>query len=112
METVIGKALADLAALAETKWYAAMGLVGLMMFMWVCVAGTPHDDVLIGAIAAAMMFLGFADGETRTKKERIDTRSGYKITIPTRRITVPGVILLTLGAVSLATIPLRVFGYV
>lgn len=103
METLAGKALNDLANLVSEKWYSGMGLVGLIVLMWTMLAGTPHDDILIGAIGAAMMGLGFAEAETRTFREIIDPHMRWKVTQPTRKLTGPAIALYALGIVATLT---------
>lgn len=99
METIVGKVLGDLAALVSTKWYAGMGLVGLIVVMWVMLAGTPQDDVLVGAIGFAMMGFGFGEAESRTFREIIGAT--YKITEPRRSFGLPAVALYLIGALGL-----------
>lgn len=105
METIVGKILGDLAALVSTKWYAGMGLVGLIVVMWVMLVGTPQDDLLIGAIGCAMMGFGFAEAETRTFREIIGPT--YKITEPRRAYSGPSIALYALGALGLIAAVLR-----
>lgn len=104
METLIGKGLNDLANLVSEKWYAGMGLVGLIILMWVVLKGTPHDDILIGAIAMTMIGIGFAEAETRTFREHIGPNLRYKITQPTRMLTGPGFCLYCLGVGAIMTV--------
>lgn len=100
METLAGKALNDLANLVAEKWYSGMGLVGLIIVMWTLLAGTPHDDILVGAIGAAMFAFGFAEAETRTYREHVGPYMRWKITEPVRRLTGPGIILYTTGVIA------------
>ncbi|OOY31603.1 hypothetical protein [Thioclava sp. F36-6] len=99
METLFGKVAGDLAALVSEKWYAGMGLIGLLIFMWVLVIGTPHDDVLIGLIAGVMIGFGFGEAETRTFRQIVG--SDFKITGPARKITVVSVLLYISGTACL-----------
>ncbi len=96
METVIGKVLNDVAGLAQQKWYMLMGLFGLIVFFWVLVMGTPHDDVLVGAIAIAMMGFGFGEAESRTFRKSI--APDVVLTTPVRQFTWPGLFLYLMGA--------------
>lgn len=107
METVIGKVLNDVAGLAQQKWYMLMGLFGLIVFFWVLVMGTPHDDVLVGAIGVAMMGLGFGEAESRTFRQRVGQR--YTITSPVRQFTLPVLILYLVGLVGLGAAVWRAF---
>jgi hypothetical protein len=95
METLFGKALGDLATLAKEKWYTAMGMLGLFIFAWVLLFGTPHDDVLVGAIAVAMIGFGFGEAETRVIQRSVG--NGVTLKRNVRLISVPGLVLYALG---------------
>lgn len=105
METVIGKAAGDLASVAMRKWFVAMGLAGMIVLVWVLTKGTPHDDVLVGAIGVAMMGFGFGEAECRTFREAVGP--SFKITTPVWRLTVAGAIMHMLGLAGLITAILR-----
>ncbi|MEM1429084.1 MAG: hypothetical protein AAGG09_06480 [Pseudomonadota bacterium] len=101
METMMGRALGDLARLASEKWYALMALLGFCILAWVMVVGTPHDDLLIALIAGCMAAFGSAEGETRTFRDRL--RGGFgqvlKTRTPVRSLTPLGAFLYALAAV-------------
>jgi len=100
METIAGKALNDVANLVSEKWYSGMGLIGLIIVMWTLLAGTPQDDILVGAIGVAMLGFGFAEAETRTFQIHVDQHMKWKLTQPTRKLTGPGLCLYLLGAIA------------
>ena len=108
METVFGKVLSDLTRLATKKWYSAMGMTGLLVIMWVMLFGTPHDDVLIGLIGAAMMCIGFGEAETRTFRHSISVDGQVKLTTPVRQATFVGVLLYLLGLTAIGAAIWRV----
>jgi hypothetical protein len=103
METLAGKALNDIANLVSEKWYSGMGLIGLIVVMWVMLAGTPHDDILIGAIGTTMIGFGFGEAEIRTFQKQIDPSGRWEITTPIRRMTKPGICLYALGVTAAIT---------
>lgn len=87
-----------LAQVIADKWYAALGAAGLITGMWVMILGTPHDDLLIACIAAAMVGIGFGEAETRTFRQRIH-RLGL-IEVPERQFTHAGAVLYLVGVSS------------
>ena len=101
METLAGKALSDLALLVSEKWYAAMGLVGLIILMWVLVKGTPNDAILVGTIAVAMIGIGFGEGESRTFRQAFVP--GYQITEKVRRMNGVSIALYCVGGIGALT---------
>lgn len=105
METFIGKVLGDLASLVSKSWFAGMGLVGLVIIMWALLFGTAHDDLMVGAIGAAMMGFGFGEAETRTFRETHGP--GIKITMPARKFSLPGAALYLLGIAGAITALVR-----
>lgn len=107
METLLGKALNDMASLVADKWYAGTGLVGLIIFMWVLLKGTPHDDILVGAIAIIMFGFGFAEVESRTFRQSIDRYRRFTITAPARKFTFSSIILYLMGFAGIAVAAIR-----
>jgi len=105
MESIVGKVLGDLATLVTEKWFAAMGLIGLVTLMWVMLAGTPQDDILVGAIAVFMIGVGFGEAECRTFQEMITPT--YKITKPVRRMNTPGRVLYFIALIGAMVAAIR-----
>ena len=101
METILGKGLNDLANLVSEKWYAGMGLIGLMILLGLLLFGTPYDPLIVGSIAVAMMGIGFGEGECRTFQKTVDEFGRWEITRPVRRMNGPGLILYLVGASGL-----------
>ena len=107
METLVGKALNDLAALVSEKWYAGMGLVGLIIFMWVLLKGSAQDDILVASIGLTMMGFGFAEAESCTFRQFINMH--YKVTAPARKYNFITFLLYTLGTISAGTALARAY---
>jgi len=94
-----------LAAVVAEKWYAALGAAGLIVGVWTMLIGCPHDDLLIGSIAAAMVGIGFGEAETNTFRQRI-YRFGV-VEVPCRKLTPAGAILYCAGCAGLVFAVLR-----
>ncbi|MGR3464261.1 hypothetical protein [Limimaricola sp.] len=99
METILGKGLNDLANLVSEKWYAGMGLTGLMILLGLLLFDTPHDTIIVGAIAVSLIGIGFGEGECRTFQKIVD--GDYIYTRPVRRMNGPGFTLYLLGTIGL-----------
>lgn len=95
METLLGKALGDLASIFSQRWYAGMGFGGLIIVVLVLLVGTPHDDLLVGAIGVAMFGFGCAEAETRSFQKRV--LPGMIGTRPVRSLNAVGIALYLLG---------------
>lgn len=106
METFLGKVLGDLAQLTQAKWYMLMGLLGVLIVPWTLLIGTPHDDILVGALGAMFMFYGFAESEIRTFQKRYGL--GVEFTRPVRRLTVPAVFLIMFGLIATGVLIWRI----
>ncbi|MCD9147796.1 hypothetical protein [Pseudophaeobacter flagellatus] len=94
-----------LAAVVAEKWYAALGAAGLVAGVWTMLIGSPHDDLLIGSISAAMIGIGFGEAETHTFRQRI--YSFGVVEIPFRKFTFAGVILYFSGCCGVVFAALR-----
>lgn len=55
----------NLAQLTNTKWSAAMGLIGCLLLAGILLAGTPYDPQIAGGIAVSMIGIGFGEAECR-----------------------------------------------
>lgn len=104
METLLAKGLSGLDALFSKGWFAAMGIIGLILLLGLLLFGTPFDPGLVGSIAVAMIGIGFGEAECRGKRERIvPTLYGtYKVTSPRWRLTAMGAVLHLFGWSGLA----------
>ena len=94
-----------LAAVVAEKWYAALGAAGLVAGVWTMLIGSPHDDLLIGSIAATMIGIGFGEAETHTFRQRV--YSFGVVEIPYRKLTPAGVLLYFSGCAGLVFAVLR-----
>lgn len=83
METLLGKALSDLANIVSTKWYAGCGAAGLILLVWTLLKGSAQDDILVGCIGGAMMFFGAAESQSRSFQQSVGRN--FIITRPARR---------------------------
>ena len=54
METPLGKGVDGLAGIVAEKWFAAMGLVGLLLFVTTFVVAVPGDPVVARCIGLMM----------------------------------------------------------
>lgn len=96
METLLGKALADIANIVSTRWYAGAGAAGLIIVVWTLLKGSAHDDILVGCIGAAMMFFGAGESQSRTFQQSVGI--GFKVTRPVRRFGALALLLYTAAA--------------
>ena len=65
MKTLIGSARSGLTVFFERGVYAAIGMVGLLLLIGLLLIGSPYDHGLVGAIAAALIGIGFGKSECR-----------------------------------------------
>ena len=98
MTTPVANSIDGLANAVAEKWYAALGAAGLITALWVMIRGTPHDDLLIAFVAAAMIGIGFGETETRTWRQRVYQHG--VVEIPCRKLTLAGAALYLLACVS------------
>ena len=99
MESQFGSALNGVAGVIEKKWFAAMGLVGLIAFVTSLFVDLPTDRTITTCITLIMMGWGFGQTECRTFRENIwqHPTGRYKITSPSWRLTVTGAIMFAIA---------------
>ncbi|KHQ50361.1 hypothetical protein [Mameliella alba] len=95
MENPFGGGLAGFANIVMNKWYAAVGLAGMILFLTSLLFPIPTDPVVAGCIGLMMMGWGFGQTDCRTSREKI--RHGYKITGPAWRLTVSGALMFVIA---------------
>ena len=99
MESLFAKSLPGLEGFMQKGWFAAMGIIGLLLLFGLLIFGTPFDGGLAGAIAAAFIGIGFGEAECRTFRTEFRGYYGqmFKCTIPAWRLTVTGFVLHLIG---------------
>lgn len=95
MDTLLGKGLESLANIVINKWFAAMGLVGLLLFAASLLFTLPTDPIVVGCIGLIMMGYGFGQAECRTFVQGI--RGQYKTIEPHWQLTVSGALLFAIA---------------
>ena len=95
METQFPKALEGVANIVANKWYAAMGLVGLIAFVTSLFVELPTDRTATTCVSLMLMGWGFGQTECRTFRQRI--RGYHKVTSPVWRLTVTGAMMLAIA---------------
>lgn len=95
MEPSLGGGASAIADLAARKWYAVMGIVGLVLFAVSWVVQIPTDPVIPRCIALMMMGWGFGQAECRTYSQHISGQ--FKITTPAWKWSVSGVLLFAIS---------------
>lgn len=108
MESPLSGAANGLAAAAVQKWFAAMGLVGLIVFATSLLIEVPGDVITVRCIALIMMGWGFGQAECRTFQQRFS--GAYKITAPAWRLTVSGAILFAIAIGAAIRLAVHLFG--
>ena len=86
METLLGKALSDMANIISTRWYAGCGAAGLIIVVWTLLKGSAQDDLLVAFLGGAMMLLGAGGSQHRTFRQSIG--HNFTITRPARQFGV------------------------
>jgi len=109
MDPFAGNGLQGIAQLVIEKWFAAMGLVGLLLFAAALVVDLPMDRSIVISIALIMFGYGFGHAECRRHRQEIVGR--YTVTRPIWRWTVSGIMLFAIatGAAVMLAITL-IFG--
>jgi len=96
METPLSNGLNGLAGLVEKKWIAAMGMIGMLLFVTTLVIVLPGDTYRTQCIALIMFGWGFGQTEARTFREIVG--GNYKITAPLWRLTPTSTALFAIAA--------------
>jgi hypothetical protein len=98
MDNQIGRGLEGLAQIAAEKWFAAMGLVGLVLFFTALVFDLPTDRTSVICISLILIGFGFGQAECRNSQDRIWGQ--FKVTYPIWTLTFTGCLmfLLAIGA--------------
>ncbi|ATG47615.1 hypothetical protein CEW89_08525 [Celeribacter ethanolicus] len=91
MDNSFGQGLNGLATVVSQKWFAAMGLAGMILFLTTLVIPIPSDPVVAGCVGLMMMGWGFGQTECRTFRNDFIPR--YRLIIPAWRLTVTGAIM-------------------
>ena len=112
MEALFAKAIPGLETLVSKGWFAAMGIIGLVLLLGLLLFGTPYDPALVGSIAAALIGLGFGEAECRTHIQSVRRKLSkiYTVTRPHWRLTLFGAVLHVIGwigAINTALVLLR-----
>ncbi|CUH66841.1 hypothetical protein TG4357_02672 [Thalassovita gelatinovora] len=95
MDTQIGKGLDGLANVVAKKWYAAMGLLGMILFVSALVVDIPTDRIAVICVGLIMMGFGFGNTECRTFRTGIG--HGFTITGPAWKWTFTGAMMFLIG---------------
>ncbi len=95
MDPFAGNSLQGIAQLVIEKWYAAMGLIGLLLFAAAMVVDVPVDRPIVICVSLIMFGFGFGQTECRTFKEAMGPR--FIIVRPVWRWTVLGILLFAIG---------------
>jgi len=93
METPLSGGISGVAEIAARKWFAAMGLVGLLLFATTFIIQIPADIVVTRCVALIMLGWGFGQAECRTFRKDLSTLKPYIVTNPHWRLTVSGALL-------------------
>lgn len=93
METPLSGAASGIAEVVSHKWFAAMGLIGLLLFATTFVIELPADPAITRCIALMMFGWGFGQTECRTTNMGTTLNGQYLITGPGWRWTVSGILL-------------------
>jgi len=103
METLLGKALSDMANIVSTRWYAGCGAAGLIIVVWTLLKGSAQDDLLVAFLGGAMMSLGAGESQSRTFQQSIGPN--FTVTRPVRQFGLLSIALYLLaGLCALAAL--------
>lgn len=107
MEPSIASSLSGLAEIAAKKWFALMGLFGLILFFTALVAPLPTDRITVICIALIMMGVGFGHADCRTFQQHVGR--GYILTGPVFKATPTGIALYLLASAGAIGLAVRLF---
>ena len=107
MDSPLSKGVDGLANIVVQKWFAGMGLVGLLLFVTALVIETPTDPVIVRCVGLMMMGWGFGQTECRTFQEIIDVP--YKVIRPAWKWSVTGVLMFAIAIGAAVHLLLTVF---
>jgi hypothetical protein len=96
MESPLDNALNGVAQAISNKWYAVMGLFGLVIVAATLLTPIPTDPRL--AMSIGLIMIGFGFGHTECKTEKVTVYVGRgQVTAPAWKWTTMGALLHMLG---------------
>lgn len=95
METLFSKALDGVANVVANKWYAVMGLVGLVLFATTLLVDLPTDQTVATCVSLMLMGWGFGQADCRKKVQR--PVANFIVTNETWQLTVSGFIMFAIA---------------
>ncbi len=98
METPLSGAASGMAEVVTQKWFAAMGIIGLLLFVTTFVIEIPADVIITRCVALMMFGWGFGQTECRTLRKTISPDNRYLLTGPVWRLTVSGALLFAIAS--------------